>query len=70
MLGVEFKKYINLHFLPQNYLPLEWDGVMKFIIFCLLTLQMLHTNLVKIGPVVLENKFLMDDSQSTADANQ
>ena len=31
-----------LHFLPQNYLRFMW-GVMKFIISCLLTLQMLHT---------------------------
>ena len=35
-----FKKYI--HFLPQNYLPLE-QGVMNFTISGLLTLQMLHT---------------------------
>ena len=25
-LGIKFKKYINLHFLPSNYLPLEWGG--------------------------------------------
>ena len=31
-----------LHFLPQNYLPLG-VGVMKFTIFCFLTLQMLQT---------------------------
>ena len=30
-----------LHFLPKNYLPLGW-GAMKFIIFCLPSLQMLH----------------------------
>ena len=34
---------------------------MKFKISCLLTLKMLHTNLVKIGPVVSEKKMLTDD---------
>ena len=33
---------------------------MKFIIAYLLNLQMLHTNLVKIGPEVLEKKMLKD----------
>ena len=40
---------------------------LKFTISCLLTLQMLHStyclNLVKIGPVVLEKKMLMDDAR-------
>ena len=44
-LGVEkkiFKKNISIfHFLPQNYFPLV-VGVMEFIIYCLLSLQMLH----------------------------
>ena len=34
---------------------------MKFTISCLLTLQMLHTNLVKIGPVVHENMLTVTD---------
>ena len=50
------------HFLPQNLSPLD-VGAMKFTISCLLTLQMLHTNLVKIGPVVLVKKMLTDDGR-------
>ena len=34
---------------------------MKFIIAHLVTLQMLHINLVKIGPEVLEKKMLKDN---------
>ena len=49
-LGVEFKKYIILHFLPPNNLPLKWEGVMNFTISCLLTLQMLHTKFGKDCP--------------------
>ena len=40
---------------------------MKFIISCLLTLQMLHTKFGKIGPVVLEKKMLMHDARRTID---
>ena len=49
-----------LHCSPQNYLPFGW-GVMKFIISRVLPLMMLHTNLVKIGPVVSEEKMLTHD---------
>ena len=47
--------------LPQNNSPWGGLGGMKFTVSCLLTLQMLHTNLVKIGPVVLEKMMLMDN---------
>ena len=32
-----------IHFLPQNYLPLEWGWGIKLTTSCLLTLQMTHT---------------------------
>ena len=44
-------------FYPKITSPLGGWGVMKCIISCLLTLQMLYIpNLVKIGPVVIEKK--------------
>ena len=54
MPGLEkiFKKYINFALFTPKIPPFE-VGVMKFTISCLLTLQTLHTNLVKIDPVVL-----------------
>ena len=55
-----------LHCSPQNYLPFGW-GVMKFIISRVLPLMMLHTNLVKIGPVVSEEKMLTHDALRTTD---
>ena len=36
-------------------------GVMKFTISCILPLMMWHTNLVKIGPVVLEEMLMHDN---------
>ena len=64
-LGVEkkfFKKYSNFTLLPRNYFLLGW-GVMTITITCLLTLQMLHTKLVKIGPAVFEKKMLTHDGR-------
>ena len=63
-----FKKYSNFTLFKQKLL-FEW-GVMEFTISCLLTPQMLHANLVKIGPVVLEKKMLTHGARrTTTDAN-
>ena len=54
-------KYINFTLLPQNYLPLGWGHKFTFLFFfpniCCIP------NLVKIGPVVSEEKMFTDDGR-------
>ena len=54
-----------LHFLLQNYLPFGW-GVMKFTIYCLLTLRILHTK-TSIGILEL---MLMHKAQGMMDVDR
>ena len=57
------KKDIDFTQFTQNYLCLAGGGGMKFTISCFLTLQMLYTNMVKIGPVVFKKKMLTHDGR-------
>ena len=59
------RKTSNLHFLPQNYLPLGWRSWnLQFLIFSHYSYIL---NLLKIGPVVLEKNILTDDEQWMTD---
>ena len=57
----------NLLLSSEIYLPLVL-AVMKFTIFYLLTVQMVHIpNLVEVGPIVLEKKILTQETLRTMD---
>ena len=62
--NIFLKKHINLHFLNQNDIPLEWM-IMKLKIPFILTLQKLSINFGWRGLVVLEEKMLSDDAWQT-----
>ena len=63
-----FKKYIKFTLFTPKLYPLTW-GVMKFIIVHLLTHHMLHSELVKIGSVLLEKMLKDDANRTTRDRN-